>query len=164
MLRKVLAITTIAALAAASSAFAAKGITVQEIDAQVDLTALENTSAAARYATIEGDLESALAALLVDQLADVGVRIVIDISEVELSNSFQETMNIADTHLVGNVKVIDDVDAGKTEVYEMTVNVEQAKMYFPEGVEVVTLTTSSDTYYDAMIEAFAQGVADRLMN
>jgi hypothetical protein len=145
-------------------ALAATSVMVQEIDAQVDLTALENTDAAARYANIEGDLESALAARLVDHIADEGLRIVIDISEVELSSSFQESMNIGDTHLVGNVTVINDEEPSEVDVYVMTVNIDQAKVFFPADLDVVTLTASSDTFYKAMIDAFAEGVAARLLN
>ncbi len=145
-------------------AIAATDVMVQEIDAQVDLTALENTDAAARYANIEGDLESALAARLIDHIADEGLRIVIDISEVELSNSFQESMNIGDTHLVGNVTVINDEEPSKVDVYEMTVNIDQAKVFFPADLDVVTLTASSDTFYNAMINAFAEAVVVRLLN
>ena len=145
-------------------ALAASNVMVQEIDAQVDLTSLTNPMAAERYGNIEGDLESALAALLTDRIADEGLTIMIDISEVELSNSFLETMSVADTRLVGDVQVIDKENNGNHDSYKLTVDINQAMVFFPEGVDVVTLTTGSDTYYDAMIAAFAKGVVERLPN
>lgn len=159
------AITTTAMVALmAGSALAATSVMVQEIDAQVDLTALTNPMAAERYGNIEGDLESALAALLTDRIADEGVVIMIDISEVELSDSFLETMSVADTRLVGDVQVFDKANDGNHDSYKLSVDINQAMVFFPEGIDVVTLTTSSDTYYDAMIAAFAQGVVERLPN
>ncbi len=163
MLRNAIITTALVALIS-GGALAATSVMVQEIDAQVDLMSLANPMAAERYGNIEGDLESALAALLTDRIAEQGVKIIIDISEVELSNSFQETMNIADTRLVGDILVTDEENSNNFASYKLTVDINQAKVYFAEGVDVVTLTTSSDTYYDAMIAAFADAVVDRLPN
>ena len=161
MFRIAIISATFAALMS-GGALAASNVMVQEIDAQVDLTSLTNPMAAERYGNIEGDLESAVAALLTDRIADEGLMIMIDISEVELSNSFLETMSVADTRLVGDVQVIDKENNGNHDSYKLTVDINQAMVFFPEGVDVVTLTTGSDTYYDAMIAAFAQGVVERL--
>lgn len=163
MFRNAIVSATFVALMS-GGALAATSVMVQEIDAQVDLTSLTNPLAAERYGNIAGDLESALAALLTDRIADVGVVIMIDISEVELSDSFLENMNVADTHLVGDVSVFDKENNGNHDSYKLTVDINQAMVFFPEGIDVVTLTASSDTYYDAMIAAFAQGVFERLPN
>ncbi len=163
MFRTAIISATVAALMS-GGVLAATPVMIGEIDAQVDLTALTNPMAAERYGNIEGDLESAVAALLTDRIAEVGLAIMIDISEVELSDSFLETMSVADTHLVGDVQVFDKENNGNHDAYKLTVDINQAMMFFPEGIDVVTLTASSDTYYDAMIAAFAQGVVERLPN
>lgn len=135
---------------------------VKEIEVQVDLTALENPAAAARYATIAADLQSALATRLTDRIAEEGMRISVDLSEFELSNSFQEALGLADSKLVGDVKITDEKDNSNFEAYELTVTVEQARSFFPEGIDFATQTASSEEYYQAMIAAFADGLVKRL--
>lgn len=159
MFRIALATATIVTLMS-SAALAATMI--KEIDARVDLAAIENQGAAERFANIEGDLESALAVRLVERIAEAGVRVIIDVSEVELSNAFLESVALADTRLVGDVRILDGDD--EVDAYKVTVNIDQARVFFPADLDVVTLTPSSDTYYDAMIAAFATTVAERLMN
>ena len=150
------------ALLAATQAFSAPDTMVKQIDVQIELSAVTNVEAAARFATIETDLESALAARMVDRLADVGVNVIIDISEVELSNSFTEEMNLANTRLVGTVKITDDVDNSNFNSYELTVDVNTAKIFVPPGTDLVLLPADSSVYYDAMIAAFADGVVTRI--
>jgi len=155
-------VALVPALLFATQAFAAPDTMVKEIDVQIELPDVTNAAAAARFATIETDLESALAARMVERLADVGVNVIIDISEVELSNSFTETMNLADTRLVATVKITDDVDNSNFNSYELTVDVNAAKMFVPAGTDLVVLPVDSSIYYDALIAAFADGVVTRL--
>jgi hypothetical protein len=68
----------------------------------------------------------------------------------------------ADTRLVGVVNVADMQDNTNFNTYELTVNVEQAASFFPPDFDRTTLTASSDVFYKAMIDAFADGVVTRL--
>jgi hypothetical protein len=86
----------------------------------------------------------------------------IDLSEVELSNSYTEAVGAADTRLVGVVNVSDMENNTNFKTYELTVTVEQAVPFFPADFDRATLTASSDVFYKAMIAAFADGVVKRL--
>ncbi|MDP4033378.1 MAG: hypothetical protein Q8P60_11100 [Pseudorhodobacter sp.] len=147
---------------ALSPAAIAAPVMVQEIDVQVDLTAVTNAAAAERFATFEGDLENALTARLVDRIAEKGVDIIIDISEVELSNSFTEARGLADTRLVGTVKIMDLTNNSNYDAYVLTIDVNSQVPFFPVGTDVVTLPVDSEVYYSTMIEAFANAVVIRL--
>lgn len=137
---------------------------VSEIEVTIDLPAITNQAAAARFATISDDLENAIAARLVDRLADEGMKINVDISEVELSNTFTEAVGSAETTLVGTVSITDVSDNSNFSSYTLTVDVNQARTFLPAEMDVATLSASSDEYYKAMIDAFAQVLADRLQN
>ncbi|MGB8813899.1 MAG: hypothetical protein WCC57_12000 [Paracoccaceae bacterium] len=140
----------------------AETMMIKEIDVQVDLTAVTNPAAAARYANIAADLQSAVAARLTDRIADEGAKVTIDVSEVELSNSFQDALGLADSTLVGDVKITDSNDNTHFKAFNLTVNIGQAKTFFAEGVDVTVQNASTDDYYHAMIEAFAENVVIRL--
>ena len=152
-------VLTAAAILISTSAFAAN--MVKEIDVSLDIDAVTNSAAAARYANTADDLKNAIAARLVGRTdADKGVTIDINLSEVELSNSFTEVMGSADTRLVGDIKVTEGPSL-KNE-YQLTVDVNQAKIFFPATVDLTKLSASSDEYYTSMITAFADAVVVRL--
>ena len=153
-------VLTVAAMLISTAAFAAAD-KVKEIDVSLDIDAVTNPAAALRYANTADDLKNAIAARLIDRTdADKGVTIDINLSEVELSNSYTEMVGAADTRLVGDVKVTEGPSL-KNE-YQLTVDVNQAKVFFPATVDLTKLSSSSDEFYASMITAFADAVVVRL--
>jgi len=149
------------ALSAVAPAFA-KVDKVSTVDVTFDLPAVTNKAAALRFTHISDDLKNAISALIVDRLAEDGSKIGIDISEVELSNSFTEAVGAADTKLEGIVSITDATDNSNFSSYTLIVSIEQAKTFLPTTVDMTTLTASGDAYYTALIQAFAKAVVDRL--
>jgi hypothetical protein len=137
---------------------------IQEIDVTADLTAVGNAEAAAYWGTLEADLEAAIAAQVTDRFADEGARIIIDIREVELSSPFERAINLGDSVLVGHVNIADDTDNANTDAYELSVSLETANIVVPEGQDVraVVFNTDDRARYRSLIDAFANGVVDRL--
>lgn len=161
--RSVAAAGLVAVLPFALPAYAVEPVMVREVDAVIALDALTNPEAATRFANIELDLENAIAARLVDRIdTEDGVKINIDISELELSNSFTETFNLADTKLVGVVQVIGTAQNPDSASYELSVDVNGSKSFFPEGTVLETLPADSAVYYDSLIAAFADAVVIKL--
>ena len=128
----------------------------------VDIAAVANPKAASYWTTFEGDLEAAILAKITDQIADDGINLIIDVSEVELSNGFDEQMGFADTRMVAAVKMTHDTDNTRFGAYELTVDVNQVIPMLPEGTDINVLNGDTKTYYDAMVKAFANGVVERL--
>lgn len=142
----------------ATAAIAAPDTMVKTVEVNIELTAMENKAAAARFATMQDDLQNALTARLANRFADEGVKISVDISAAELSNSYTEQMGLADTRLVGNVVITDETNNTNFDAYILTVDINSARSYLPEGVDVATLPKDSSDYYNAMIAAFAHHV------
>jgi hypothetical protein len=63
--------------------------------------------------------------------------------------------------LVGDVE-IEIPGQGNDERYTLTVQADQMKAYFPNGVVVSDLTAGSEEYYTAMVNAFADNVVEKL--
>lgn len=135
---------------------------VSTVDVTIDLPAVTNKAAALRFTNISDDLKNAITALLVDRIAADGEKIGIDISEVELSNSYTEDAGTADTRLVGIVSITDAADNSNFESYTLTVDVNQIKTFLPTTVDMTTLKASSDEYYKALIQAYATAVVGKL--
>ena len=143
-------------------AFAQNAPSVKSIDVTVDIASVQNAAAAAYWGQLETDLENAILARVQKQIADDGVDIVIDISEVELSNGFQEVFGVAETRLVGSVKMVHATDNSRFDAYNLTVDVNAAVPLLPEGFILSATKADTKEYYDAMVNAFAKGVAVRL--
>ena len=146
----------------ATTAGAEQSEKIKTITVEMDLAAIVNPEAAKRYGTLATDLQGAIAARLVDRIADEGRVLSVDISEAELSNAFTEAMGLADTKLVGEVHIDDENDKGNFNTYTLTVTVDNARAFFPAGIDEATLTVSSDDFYSSLISAFADEVAKRI--
>ncbi|WP_435258547.1 hypothetical protein ACSBLW_01850 [Thioclava sp. FR2] len=158
MFKKALIAST--ALFVATSSFAAT--MVKDIDVSADITAIENTKAAAYWADVSTDLEAAIAARLVDQVGETGSEIKIDVNELALTNSFQSSLGLEDAVLVGQVNIVNDSDNTKFDAYELTISAKAASAFGPGGLPLEGAFTDTPEYYAALIEAFADGVVTRL--
>lgn len=145
---------------------------VAKIDANVDVSAINNAQAATFWANLEADLENAIAARVTDRLPVEeskpdedgkidGAQVIVDIREVELASAFERELNLGDAVLVGDVTIRDDTDMANTDTYELTVSLENAQVIVPEGMTVV-LSTDTTGAYNRLVEAFAEGVVTRL--
>ena len=146
----------------AVSAIAAPKTMVTEVRVATDLGAVTNAAAAKHFATLDADLQNALMTRLVDRIGPEGVRIEIDLSEVELSNFFQEAHNTADTKLVGQVNVSHLTDNTDFASYELAVGVNDVTPFASASETQMTAAESTDKYYAALIAAFADAVVARL--
>jgi len=148
------------ALIAASPALAK--VMVRDIEVATDIEAMENRKAAAYWANISDDIESAMMERLVGETGDEGSRIVVDIDEVELANSYESALGVAESRLKGNVVVLNDQDNTKYDAYDLTVTFADAGPYFLPGTDLSLVTSDSAEYYDAMITAFADHIVENL--
>ncbi|MFN4155337.1 MAG: hypothetical protein ACK4HF_11840 [Paracoccaceae bacterium] len=159
MFRKILMTTT--ALFLSTAAFA-QDTMVKEVNVSADITAIANAEAAAYWTNAADDLENAIVARLVDRIGDEGSRIVVDIDELSLSNSFQNQLGLEDAVLVGMVNVTSETDNAKFDAYELTVTAQSAQAFAADGTVLDGAFTDTPEYYAALIAAFADGVVTRL--
>ena len=135
---------------------------VREVEVTVDMAAIDNPKAAARWGHISDDLRGAIIARLAGLTAPDGARITIDMDEVALANGLELATNIADSRLVGSVKITSETDNTVFDAYDLTVTHDQALPFFLEGTDLTRLTSDSMENYQAMVQAFAAHVVDNL--
>ncbi|WGI23179.1 hypothetical protein [Amylibacter sp. IMCC11727] len=134
---------------------------VQKVQVAVDTAAIENLKGAVVWKNVALDLNAAIVERLGDQLDQDGARVMIDIDTVALANSLEEALNIADAKLAGDVNIFVP-GMQNDEVYSLSVSAEQASAFYPEGTDSELVTVSSEVFYRAMIDGFADNVASRL--
>lgn len=151
-----------AALMTSAAPLYADTTMVKEIDVQIELDDLNNPSAAGRWANIEDDLTNAITKRLSDRFDDEGVKIIVDMDEVELANTLQSAVGVADSKMAGRVKITSSHDNSKYETYDLSVTYDQLLLVLPEDFDLSTLTMDSEIYYNGMIDAFADRVVENL--
>jgi len=172
-----IAASALAALLATTAVAAVDEI--REIDVTTDLSAIQNETAAAYWANIETDLETAIAARVsglimteeetlpeatsADESAEPteGTRILVDIREVELATAFERAMDIGEAVLVGQVNLVDQEDNSNNAGYELSVSLEGAGVVLTEG-KTMMLSADDSATYQLLVDAFADGVVARL--
>lgn len=142
----------------ATGAMAAGG--VESIEVEADLSAIQNVEAAQVWTNLGADLETEIAERLIGRIDENGASIKVDINEVELANSFTQSLGIADSKLIGDVEIDAPGLLNKVD-YTLTVTSEQAIAYYPDGTSAADLTMGSDIYYQAMLDAFADNIASK---
>lgn len=150
----VAALTTIAATALAQSS-------VKDITVEADLSAIENYSAGTTWANLSTDLENAVAARLAGRLGEEGADITIKVDTLELANSFEAATDLAESKLSGAVRISNE-QPFVNDRYELVVSAGAATAYYPEDAKIETLTVDSAVFYQAMLQAFAENVAQKV--
>lgn len=139
---------------------------VEDIVVTANTSAIQNPQAAEYFGNLGPDLESAIAALLVDKMtsgqSEKGLKVSVNVQEVELANSFETLTNLASTRLDANVGVFDDEIQTSLQDFAIEVSVEQMLRYMPEGTDPATLTLDTPVFYQALVKGFAAAVVERL--
>ncbi|AXQ94910.1 hypothetical protein LV780_14510 [Cereibacter azotoformans] len=137
--------------------------TIKSIDVETSLSDLSNAEAAAHWSSLDTDLETAIAALLVGRLADEGMDIKIDMNEVALAN-FVEAAVGAESTMAGTVNVIDLSNNTNFKTFDLTVTMAQAAPLLPPDTDIAVIAPTSGEVYSAMVATFAAAVVDRIEN
>jgi hypothetical protein len=155
MFKRILATLLFAVLSA--PAFAGPGM-VREVHVEADLSSIKDADAAKFWTNLPADLQNAIVARLTDRVdSEKGsVDILVNVDTVKLANAWKSP--VANSELSGHVVSRDSTDAAHGNVYDLTVTMDQAKVFLPENMAVATVMTDSKEYYDAMIAAFADAV------
>ncbi|MFT4149288.1 MAG: hypothetical protein QM656_03750 [Paracoccaceae bacterium] len=161
---RILSSTALALSLLAAPAIAAD-MKVKAVEVSADVGSIQNAQAAKYFGNLKSDLEAAISARVADRAttsqSEDGVVISVDVNEVELSNTFQNITNLANTKLEGNVNVFDKENTA-LQSFTLAVSVEQASAFFPAGTDLHALTLDTPVYYQAMVNAFADAVVKRL--
>lgn len=162
MIRDTMFAATLVAVAA-SAAFA-RIETISAVDVTADLSSVQNQKAAAYWANLETDLENAIAARLVDRIDPEGPELTVDISEVELANSFERAFSLADAVLAGQVKTRFTNTNAAEQTYDLKVSLESAAtgVVSADGTAITFTTIDTPEAYSTLVNAFAESVVRSL--
>ena len=154
-------LTAAAVLALSAPAFADDAPAVKEIDVTFDITAIESPTAAEFWGQLEGDLETAILKRITGQIADEGAEVTIDVDEFDMSSTFQAALG-ADSTLTGDVAIKSMIDSTVDTFYTLTITLRDAGILTEQDGQIVATSIPLDEAYAAMINTFADNVAEKL--
>ncbi len=132
---------------------------VSSITVQANVTAIGSEAAAEFWRDLPTDLEDALARELVGSLDPEGLALLVAVDELALTEAFE--LGFADdARLAGRVQLVDPADRRVERTYEVSASAREAELMLPPDVEVETVSRTSAEFYDAVVGAFARGVAE----
>jgi hypothetical protein len=132
---------------------------VSSVTVQANVTAIASEAAADFWRDLPTDLEDALARELVGSLDPEGLALLVAVDEIALTEAFELGFS-GDARLAGRVQLVDPADERVERTYEVSATAREAEMLLPPDVEVETISRTSGEFYDAVVGAFARGVAD----
>jgi hypothetical protein len=149
------------ALAMTTSTAFAEGppYSVSSITVQANVTAIASEAAADFWRDLPTDLEDALARELVGSLDPEGLALLVAVDELALAEAFELGFS-DDARLAGRVQLVDPSDDSVERTYEVSAAAREAELLLPPDVEVATISRTSGEFYEAVVGAFARGVAD----
>lgn len=159
---KTKAILAATAMAVALPAAAQERV-FRDVEVSFDIGDVENEVAANFWNDLEGDIEEAMLAKIVDRTVAKnfeGSEIDIDINEIAMASSFEAAFG-ADSTLVGDVTVRNP-DGTLGDFYRLTVTVDQAGDFLLNEQGLFVNEVEVDRAYAAMIDTFTGGVVERL--
>ena len=149
------------ALLAACAGQQPEPLLISEVNVQTDLPAVGTREAVGYWKNLDADLETAIAAQFTGRIDPLGKRISVDVDEISLNSAFASGATAETARLSGRVQ-LENPDGTLVSAYDVTASSQDVATYLPPGSNVVTISPTSQEYYQAIVQAFARGTAQVL--
>lgn len=132
-------------------------LAISDVTVETDLAAVGSRGAVSYWRGLSADLETAIANQFVGRIDPAGPTIHVDVDELSLNSAF--TSATAETAvLTGRVDLVSPAETTISS-YNVTARSQDVQDFLPTGANVVSVPPTSAEYYQAIVQAFARGVA-----
>jgi hypothetical protein len=160
---KSIALATSVSLAAlTTAAYAAEPVAFSNVDVEASMSAAENSNALDAFPEIVTDLQTAIASRIQtsDDAADPTISI--DVRKIALNGNPMLTDDNAFNQMEGVVSITDTNNDVGAQSFAVNVSASTPDQVIPEGY--VAIAPSEGDFYAAMIDGFADVVAEQAAN
>jgi ABC-type glycerol-3-phosphate transport system substrate-binding protein len=131
---------------------------ISDVSVETDLAAVGSRDAVTYWQSLNNDLETAIANQFVGRIDPAGPSITVDVDEISLNSPFMSGATAETARLSGRVELLNP--AGTVEAaYDVTATSQDIADFLPAGSNLVSIPPTSREYYQAIVQAFARGVA-----
>ena len=131
---------------------------ISDVSVQTDLAAVGSREAVGYWKGLSADLETAIANQFAGSIDPNGPSIRVDVDELSLSSPFTSGATAQTAVLTGRVDLVSPAET-TISTYNVTAHAQDAVEFLPVGTNIVLLPPTSAEYYQAIVQAFARGVA-----
>ena len=158
MKRIFLASTLALATAFSASAMDSK---VESVKVDFDLTAVKSQEAAHYWRNLEPDLETAIVERIGPNFADKGLKVDVDIDELNISDTYDVALGRASV-LQGIVTIKSDDEDSEPKLYDVKVLFSDRPTVVSTDDQIGIVPTPTDAVYGTMVDTFADRVASKI--
>lgn len=149
------------ALAACGRGADHEPLTISEVTVSADLPAVGSQEAVSYWKNLSSDLETAIAGQFVGNIDAGGKAIEVDVDEISLQSPFAAGATAETARLSGRVTLVNP-DGTRAAAYDVTATSQDVAPLLPPGTAEASVQPTSSEYYQAIVQAFAQGAANTL--
>jgi hypothetical protein len=131
---------------------------ISDVTVETDLAAVGSREAVGYWRGLSGDLETAIANQFVGRIDPNGPTIRVDVDELSLNSAFASGVTAETAVLTGRVDLISPAETTVSS-YNVTARAQDVQEFLPTGTNLVSVPPTSAAYYQAVVQAFARGVA-----
>lgn len=131
---------------------------ISDVSVETDLAAVGTREAVGYWRNLSGDLETAIANQFVGRIDPTAPRIQVDVDELSLNSAFASGATAETAVLSGRVDLISPAETTISS-YNVTARAQDVVDFLPAGSNLVSVPPTSAAYYQAVVQAFARGVA-----
>ena len=137
--------------------------TISQVNVTTDLGAIRDPAAARYWQTLNGDLQTAIAAELADRIDPAGAIVTVAVDELSLTEAYLTRFGQGDSRLNGQVDLTDPGNGQSIGSYTVSVRARDAARFLPPTADnVIRISPNSADFYAALVRAFARGVAEAI--
>ena len=133
-------------------------LTISDVSVETDLAAVGSREAVGYWRALSGDLETAIASQFAGRIDPAGPSIQVDVDELSLNSPFMSGASAETAVLTGRVDLVSPAET-LVSSYNVTARAQDIQEFLPVGTNVVSVPPTSAEYYQAIVRAFARGVA-----
>ncbi len=131
---------------------------ISDVSVETDLTAVGSREAVGYWQGLNADLETAIASQFAGRTDPDGPSIRVDVDELSLNSPFTSGASAETAVLTGRVDLVSPAETTISS-YNVTARAQDVVDFLPAGTDIVSVPPTSAEYYQALVQAFARGVA-----
>ena len=133
-------------------------LAISDVTVETDLSAVGSRGAVGYWKDLSADLETAIAGQFAGRIDPAGPSIRVDVDELSLNSPFTSGATAATAVLSGRVDLVSPAETTISS-YNVTAQAQDVQDFLPVGTDLVSVPPTSAEYYQAIVQAFARGVA-----
>lgn len=132
---------------------------ISSVVIEADIAAIGSREAVTYWQNLPRDLEAAILRELFDLIGADGATLRVSVDHIALAEAFEADFEGPNARIAGQVQLVDAEGEALTGAWEVAATAREAEAMLPPDADVEVLSRTDAEFYEAVVNAFARGVA-----